>query len=390
MLTLQTVEALRSELGRQALSEAVLLEPTTVRYPACLDRLRKRFPDELCRAALDIVLLRTKARLKFAKADQMLFDREGLEMATSEVVSNHRATRFKTFQTVADVCSGIGGDAISLARQVSQLHCVDTDPVRLAMAHANLAAYSLTAECHCVDALDMDYSGIQAVFVDPNRRAAVRRPLDPAEYQPAVPELLKHLKQYQPELIGIKIAPGVAHEDWRKFQTETEFVSLNGELKEAVLWFGAKSGAHTRATVLPGPHSLEGDLGPPAVGEPEAWIYDPDPAIVRAQQLGALAAIINGHLLDEQIGLLSGANLVNTPFSRAYPLEACLPYQPRKIADWLRAHGIGRLTFIQRGSGLETEQVSKQWKLKGDQHRVMILTKVASVVSCLICADAKL
>jgi hypothetical protein len=384
-MNLETLQLLRSEQGRQALREARALDPTTARYPACVDRLRKHFPELLVRAALDVVLLLPKARVKFHQADTMLFDREGLEMATHQTVATYRAERFRSFLSVADLCCGIGGDAIGLASLGVQLRCVDLDPVRLGMTEVNLESHSLTADCRCEDVLQADFTGIQGFFVDPNRRTGGRRPLDPSDYQPPVPELLRGLQQYNPGLIGVKIAPGVAHEDWRKFQTETEFISLDGELKEAVLWFAEGSALHGRATVLPGPHHLEGDAAIPLASEPKNWIYDPDPAVVRAQQLGTLAVQLGATPLDDQIALLSHEGEKSTPFATRFKLVAAIPFHEKKVGEWLRVHHVGRLTLLQRGSGLAAERVQNLWRLKGDDHLVMILTKVLGVVTCLLC-----
>src|SRR5690606_4135508 len=78
--------------------------------------LRRRWPDELVRAALLQHALRERARAKFRNADQMWFDRVALEQATSEAVARHKAARFQG--EVDDLCCGIGGDTLALAE-----HC---------------------------------------------------------------------------------------------------------------------------------------------------------------------------------------------------------------------------------------------------------------------------
>ena len=92
-----TFDQLLGPAGRAAQYAAAELAPTEPKYPACLDRLRKHFPDALARAALDTIMLRPKARAKFDRADRMYFSREALEMATSEAVARYRAGRFAPF-----------------------------------------------------------------------------------------------------------------------------------------------------------------------------------------------------------------------------------------------------------------------------------------------------
>ena len=74
-----------------ALAAARDLAPTeSSRLPA-LDALRKRFPADLAAAALETTLLRKRATVKFAKAEEMFFTREALEQATGEAVAAYRA-----------------------------------------------------------------------------------------------------------------------------------------------------------------------------------------------------------------------------------------------------------------------------------------------------------
>ena len=130
-------------------------------------------------------MLREKARVKFTRADEMFFTREALEMASAEPVARYRAGRFAAFGTVADLCCGIGGDAIGLASAGLAVVAVDRDPLRVRMAEANLAAYGLTcADSSARDALTADLSDCAAAFADPGRRRDGRRTLSPHESEP--------------------------------------------------------------------------------------------------------------------------------------------------------------------------------------------------------------
>src|SRR4051794_21319965 len=112
-MDLPTIDALLTPAGEPALLAAAELAPTDASYPAAFDRLAKRCPAPLARAALDTVLLRKKAATKFAQAERMVFDREALEMASGEATAAHRATRFVGRGPVADLGCGIGGDALA-------------------------------------------------------------------------------------------------------------------------------------------------------------------------------------------------------------------------------------------------------------------------------------
>ena len=51
--------------------------------------LRQEYPPEVVRAALTLAALRTQARPRFSRAEEMWFDRTRLEQATQEIVARH-------------------------------------------------------------------------------------------------------------------------------------------------------------------------------------------------------------------------------------------------------------------------------------------------------------
>src|SRR6267142_2205170 len=78
-------------------------------------RLRKDLSAERAHLVVEQIELRRRAREKFSLADAMFFTRKGLEQATDEQLSAYKAARFRADDSIADLCSGIGGDLISLA-----------------------------------------------------------------------------------------------------------------------------------------------------------------------------------------------------------------------------------------------------------------------------------
>src|SRR5262245_46622387 len=143
-MDLASLDALQTPAGREALTRAVELAPDEASFLTCFNRLSKQFPADLARAAVETALLRRRGRAKFRLADAMFFEREAREQASNEVVARHRAGRFAGLAPLADLCCGLGGDAIALA-ETAELLAVDLDPLRLALCRHNLAAYGRTA-----------------------------------------------------------------------------------------------------------------------------------------------------------------------------------------------------------------------------------------------------
>jgi 16S rRNA C967 or C1407 C5-methylase (RsmB/RsmF family) len=135
-------------------------------------RLRREYPASLVAAATAQHGLRLAARAKFSRAMEMLFTREGCEQSSAELVARHRARRFAPARRVADLCCGIGGDLIALGAGREVL-AVDRDAVRARLAVHNAGVYGAAGGIRaCVaDVRDIRLTGIDAVFIDPARRA---------------------------------------------------------------------------------------------------------------------------------------------------------------------------------------------------------------------------
>src|SRR4051812_13988362 len=110
----EDLEFLISSAGEELLRRAA--EWDLVGDPVrAVTALRRNYPAEQVAAALEQADLRRRARTKFADAGRMLFTRAGLEQASGERVARWRARRFADWETVADLCCGIGGDTGALA-----------------------------------------------------------------------------------------------------------------------------------------------------------------------------------------------------------------------------------------------------------------------------------
>jgi hypothetical protein len=377
-MDLPTFEALLTPVGQAALAAAFNLGPTEETFLAGLSRLQKQFDPELAKAALETVLLRARARAKFSRADRMYFTREALEQSSGEAIAAYRAGRVAPFARVADLGCGLGGDAIGLSA-VARLMLVDRDPLRLALAQANLAAYGRAAEQVVLADLNVDPPPeADALWFDPARRAEGRRTLRVSvrQYQPP----LAIVRTWLPRTpaLGVKISPGVDLAELDEYDCEREFISEHGDLKECALWFGPLRTAERRATLLPGPYSLTPDSDSRrSLSPPQSYLYEPDPAILRAGLVTTLAADLGAHQLDPDIAYLTADTLRPTPFARAFQIDDAFPFQLKRLREYLRARGVGRVTVKKRGSPLTPEDLIRKLRPAGPESRIVFLTHVA-------------
>jgi hypothetical protein len=368
---------LQTDRGREALAAAEAQSPTDAGYLSIVQQLSRRFPERLARAAVEQAILRRRATVKFSRAGEMLFERAALEQASIEVVSIHRAERLAGYPTLFDLGCGLGGDSLALARKASVVS-IDNDRVRLLLLAANARSMGLAGVIHPVQA-DLTspawrFPSRSAAFFDPSRRISGRRVFSVSRYEPP----LEIISGWLPRLDGlaVKVSPGVDLNELRRYTCEVEFISFGGELKEACLWFGSLRRGDRRATVLPGPHTLVASSKPEAeIAPPLSFLYEPDPAVLRAGLVGELGARLRARQIDPTIAYLTSDILAGTPFARAYRIVEVLPANLRSLRDALHGLGVGRLTLKKRGSAVDVEDYIRRLHLQGEHEATLILTR---------------
>ncbi|MGW3663648.1 class I SAM-dependent methyltransferase [Streptomyces sp. NPDC005141] len=375
--------------GRALLDEVRATEPA--QELAVATRLRREHPAELVSAALGQARLRQRAAAKFGAEDagRMFFTPNGVEQSTRTSVAVHRAERLRALgvRSVADLCCGIGGDAIALARAGIRVLAVDRDPLTAAAARANADALGLKdlIEVRETDVTEVDTSSYDAVFVDPGRRGGRGRIFDPEAYSPPLSWAIGAAAKAP--FAALKIAPGIPHEAVPA-EAEAEWISDGGDVKEAVLWFGTEPGL-VRATLLPGPRELRGrGLPDPAVRAVGRYLYEPDGAVIRAHLVAEVAEELDGGLIDETIAYITADELRPTPYASAYEITDRLPFNVKKLKALLREREVGVLTVKKRGSAVEPEELRRKVKPQGPRSATVFLTRVAGAPTMLVGAPA--
>ena len=340
-------------------------------------------------AAMTTVQLRVKAVAKFGDdAVRMYFTPDALEQATRKRVAEHRAARLTAAapSSVIDLGCGIGGDLVAMARAGLTAAGVDVDAVRVEMAGANLAALGLPGAVQVADATRVDTRGFGVVFLDPARRTGAGRSFSVEDWLPSWSFVTAQLRR--PAVV--KLAPGLPH-DLIPDDVEAEWVSDAGEVKEAVLWSDYLATCRRRATVIGsgGLASLEDSDDPydgleRPVRELGRILYEPDGAVIRAGLVTAVAAGVEGGLVDEHIAYVTSDRAFHTPFARAYEVLEVLPYREKSLKAALRERSIGALTIKKRGVDVVPEHLRKRLQLSGDNEATLVLTRVAGAGTAIL------
>jgi hypothetical protein len=362
---------------------------------ALQERLRVDFPEDIVRAALSLVELRARGWEKFSRAPQMWFDRVGLEQSTSEAVARHKACRFRG--SVWDYCCGIGGDSVMLAANCD-VTAVDRDPAACLYTEYNAQAYGVagrvTPLCADVESLG-ERNGL--LHIDPDRRPGVRsgdsgrgapsrkRSLRLEEGSPGLEFVSRLIHEFR----GGAIKASPASNFGGKFpHAEIELVSLEGECKEATIWFGelAEPGLW-RATALPSGETIAGD--PLAAVVPVSpvgrFLFDPDPALVRAGLIDLFASRSGLTRLDDEEEYLTADAPVESPFVRPFEVLANLPNNDREIRAYFRGAEIGALEIKCRRIPIDVEGLRRKLPLSGKKPAVLIFARIGGRARALVC-----
>lgn len=383
---LDTWQRLMEPRCAELVSTAMACEPGNV---AAIAGLRRTWPAPLVRCALELAEARRRGTAKFPQADELVADRIGMEQATSAIVADHKAERFRQsgIEHVKDLCSGIGGDAMSLAR-VANVEAFELDPVRCWMTECNARCPSRVAD---VTALDLDSD---VVHFDPSRRRASgtskrQRSWSLDDYEPGS-AFLEGLVRSTPSG-ATKLGPGAdlsRVEILSPDEHEVELISEHGRLTQAVLWHGRLAWHRDQRTATKLPDGVQltgmpsGHL--PSAREIGRYLYVADPAAERAALLGLLCERHAVSELHPGLGILTGDQWTDTPWLRSFEIVESGPWRVRSVKRQLFKLDAGVVEVKTRGKAVDPDVAQRQLRGEGDQRLTVFVLRMGQSLVALV------
>ena len=399
-----SISWLQSPEGQAVISSARELTDPLTAIPA----LRKQFSEvdpSLVSLAYGQSQLQHRLEARWGEsAAELLLTDDGISQATRPGVARYRAKfiaeKFGATAHVLDLTCGLGFDSREFARQGLRVTSVEIDPDIAAYAQHNLMQFGI--EVHCADASNLEIpKDVDVVFVDPARRdpsaakdstGNTKRIFDPNLWSPSW-ESINRIASAHPVLA--KVAPGVDKAevaDW-----DARWISSDGDLVECFL---SSSGSGIRAAVLLDSAS---DLSVEVMGneitkskELGGYLVVPDPALIRASALDAVASLCNGGLVNEHIAWLTSddassvSNLANQSPSLANVLkiESHFKFSEKQMAANLKDFEASGVTVMTRGMQLDVEAIRKtavKASKSGKQELVIAIYRDDAGPQALIC-----
>ncbi|MCY3575526.1 MAG: methyltransferase domain-containing protein [Chloroflexota bacterium] len=389
-LSLDNIAFLQSDRAHEQLESLASADLSDANILPLLSRLRRSFTARQAAALLTTLRLRKAAKTKFPEhGERMLFTDAGLQQASGPLLRLYRARQFES-RRLLDLCCGIGADSLAFAAADREVHGLDIDPVRIAIARHNASLLRLPARFSVCDIRAGIPSAYDAIFFDPARRDSQDRRIQHVEaYIPP----LSLARKWRAREIAVKLSPGVDLRQVAEYGGSLEFISAQGRLSEALLWLH-RDFAQPVATLLRGADALrlrdDGAQGI-AVTAPRAWLLEPDPAVLRAGLVQTLARQLGASMLDASIAYLTSDQPVQTAWARSWKIREWLPFQLKRLRRHLQARGIGRVTVKKRGFAMQPDELIARLRLSGEGDAcVLVMTRCRGKAIAILCDEAKL
>ena len=380
-----------------------------------VERLRRSLDPALARAAAELYDLRRRAGTKLVRAERLLLTRRGLEQASHRHVAAARAERIAAHVReelpgawVLDATAGLGGDALALAEAgIGRLVAADRDATVVRLLRANLVAQGHAARAVRAAA---EHPAVRAdiLVLDPDRRepetgAAGRRLGDPERWSPAWSHCAALLVRHRGGCAKLAPAVDVARLE-ATLPTDTrrtwQWVSLAGELKEVVLWTGALArsapGEREVLRVTRSGERLGWSACPrqaraldPGAARAIAWLAEPDPTVIRAGLIGALATLEGLFPLAPEIAYLGGARPSRSAFLRVFRVLGHAPLDRRRVRALLAHHDVGPLTVKKRGHPDDAETLARRLRGRGARPGVLVVARLADGHHAFLVAEQR-
>lgn len=368
---------------------------------AAVSRLRRLAPAEIVSAALELADARRRLKAKWPdRWDWMLADRAGAEMASSHAAAKHKAARFaRAFPggEVADLCCGIGADAIGLVEARLRVTGYDIDPARCWMCESN-------AQCDVELADVATETPAGAPFhLDPARRAVGTAPgargrWHLADHAPSPAVWRKLLADGAPPGAAIKLGPGVEREQVvealgavatrLRSSLEIEYISESGRMIQAVAWLGVLAvGTPVSATLLTsgGAHTVSGISADPPGGGPGEFLLEADPSIERARLLHVLCERHDLTELHPGLGLLAGGGAPDSPWLTSFRVLGRSPFNAKRLRGALSELGAGIVEVKTRGGACDPDKLQAQLRGRGERSLTVFVLRLSTELVSFVC-----
>lgn len=380
---LQFLEQLSAQSALQELAQVQLGGADELKL---IKQLRKKFTLEETSCLLNQVKLRQKALRKFpaTMVEKMYFEEKALEQSTAWPLALHRAQKLHDSAAkgpVLDLGCGIGSDALALAHYRPVI-AIDLAQERLDILQANAQKMALP---YPIQTLQLDYIKSQlpeaaAAFSDPARRIDNKRIYKAEETFPPLHEVVELAKRLNIPM-AVKLAPSFDKALLEKLPgASLEFVGLNKQCREAVLWLNLAEPPFMQASIYLKnetwnlekqllTQTQQVDVGSLREGQ---YLYEIEPVLLRADLLYKYAQKLQAHLFDKDTSWLISDTLIEEPLADIFLITEIHKFSLKTLQKRIKDQNIGILEIKKRNSAIEPEIIRQKVKTCNSKNSLTI------------------
>ncbi len=354
--------------------------------------LRKKTTPTRAALIMEQAQLRIRGRRKFSQAAEMFFTRRGLEQATGKRIASYKAGRFAQLSNVADICCGIGGDLIALAKRdhSDEPSCrtiaIDSDEHTCLFAKKNVEVNckrSGEVTFRQIDFADFDLSDLDGIHIDPDRRVKSRT-VQGNQFSPKLHDVFERLPPGCSA--AIKVAPATPIAEYMPSNLQREWIGDHRECKQQVLWAGPATAqpGHRTATYI-GKNGLISQISVPEMeldrtievsSSLQKYIFEPHPTVLAAGLTDVLARKYGLRRFTASIVYLTGDQPVDDPLLSQFEILEVLSLNLRKTIQSLQSLDVGQVEIKKRGVDNVTAEMFARMKIGGSHAATVILTRL--------------
>jgi hypothetical protein len=349
------------------------------------------------RAMAEQLACRQKAvkKLPMLSLQSLLYTPLALEQSSGERTAAYKASLMSGKRAI-DLSGGLGVDTMFMAQVFQEVVYCERDSLLCAVVEHNLKvsgianvqvmngeSISLLAE-YPDDSFDW-------IFVDPARREEGHRSIALEAASPDVVAshdlLLRHAQR-----VCIKASPALEISGLKKLLPALQtivVVSVDRECKEILLLIErthpADGPVQVKAVCL---NSNLEEITEVAGGNGDAprvvgmavkeYLYEPDPAIIKARLSAVLARDYGLQFVNKSVDYLTADRNIEAFPGRRFRVVESVPYKPKSFRAFLESHAIAGASIQRRDFPLSPEELRKKYRLLESERAFLFFTRDAA------------
>ena len=374
--------------------------------PALFAMKHHHLKDLPVRAIAEQIACRRKAHNKLPELSKhnLFYTSLALEQASGERAACYKSgLQGMSGTRLLDMSGGLGIDTIFFAERFDEVVYCERDAVVAKIAEHNFRELGISnvtvIHGDSVETLEtFPDESFDLIFIDPARREKGRRSAALEAGSPDVVSLHDMLLR-KAHRFCVKASPALEIDGLdAKLPSLFQVIvlSVERECKEILLFCRRVHDAGKPFVVKA--VSLKGDKENVIVSEawcqqqksiaptPGRYLYEPDPAIIKARLTAFAAAQYGLQFINSRIDYLTSDREIGDFHGRSFRIITTIFFKPGRFTTFLKEQGIESASILRRDFPLSPDEIRRRYRLGENKETFLIFSKdISGRLLCLLC-----